>query len=450
MLLPIKPICPVSKKRRDGTSLIFIQYCAETPKLLNTEIAIPPQFWNKKTESVSSKLPTEYGDFSLFNEEIERQLKIATEIIKWVNKNGVTDKGQFVKKVFKPNFDVSTLDKLDLLGDPLSADNSDPLNIYYQIEQYCKDKKGTVSSETIAIYETMSDHLKAFEEFRGKPITFQCLDFDFYDRFTHFLTYTYQQPRFKEPIIGLKQNSISKDIKHLKGFVKDRAKRKIIAPINMEDFKSPEEDSDAIYLPFSEIAQIYNTDLSQFPELINDRNRLVLACLTGLRFSDFSTLEPEDVRDGRIYLKQEKSDGRVVIPLRREAEQILIELFKEGITYVSNSEFNKNIKLIGRLAGLNQPITFSYKKGITVNKVTRPKSDWITSHTGRRSFCTNEFLAGTPVKLIMLISGHKKEKDFYKYIKITQEEAAKILEKLWAEKNALQPLELYSTQIISA
>lgn len=28
MLLPVKPICPKNKVRRDGTSIIFIQYCS--------------------------------------------------------------------------------------------------------------------------------------------------------------------------------------------------------------------------------------------------------------------------------------------------------------------------------------------------------------------------------------------------------------------------------------
>jgi len=43
MLLPIKAICDRKKIRKDGTCLVFIQYCysAERKTLLNTEIAIP-------------------------------------------------------------------------------------------------------------------------------------------------------------------------------------------------------------------------------------------------------------------------------------------------------------------------------------------------------------------------------------------------------------------------
>jgi hypothetical protein len=38
----------------------------------------------------------------------------------------------------------------------------------------------------------------------------------------------------------------------------------------------------------------------------------------------------------------------------------------------------------------------------------------VSSHTARRSFCINEYLAGTPCDLIMAISGPKTEKAFRK------------------------------------
>ena len=80
-------------------------------------------------------------------------------------------------------------------------------------------------------------------------------------------------------------------------------------------------------------------------------------------------------------------------------------------------------------------MTFSYKRGNKDVVEVKPRYEWITSHTCRRSFCTNEFLAGTPVKLIMKISGHKKESDFYRYIKISAEQAALQIEKIWGDRN---------------
>jgi hypothetical protein len=55
MLLPIRLICPTKKVRKDGTSLIFIQYCynATSKTLLNTGIAIPTKYWQRKHRRVS-------------------------------------------------------------------------------------------------------------------------------------------------------------------------------------------------------------------------------------------------------------------------------------------------------------------------------------------------------------------------------------------------------------
>lgn len=158
-------------------------------------------------------------------------------------------------------------------------------------------------------------------------------------------------------------NTIGKTIKHLRGFIKDRVKRKIVSPIDLTDFKIPEEESDAIYLTHDEIAKIYQTDLTDHPCLIEYRDLFVLACLTGLRFSDFSTLKPEDLQKGMLYKKQEKSDHWVIIPLREEAKLIFTRQFKEKIPALTNPQFNKHIKTNGKLAGITKLVKFSYKKG---------------------------------------------------------------------------------------
>ena len=178
--------------------------------------------------------------------------------------------------------------------------------------------------------------------------------------------------------------------------------------------------------------------MSDFPHLKNYRNLFVLGCFTGLRFSDFSTLEPGDFRNGMLYKKQHKSDGWVVIPLRKEVVDLFSNEFKYKIPKVTNAEFNRHIKILGKLAGVTELIKFSYKKGQKDVYKVLPKCDWITSHTCRRSFCTNEFLAGTPVELIMKISGHKSVKDFYKYIRITPEEAAQKIKKLWEKRGEME------------
>ena len=56
----------------------------------------------------------------------------------------------------------------------------------------------------------------------------------------------------------------------------------------------------------------------------------------------------------------------------------------------------------------------------------------------RRSFCTDEYLAGTPIDLIMAVSGYKTEQAFKKYIKVDHIKKAFLIKKLWDSQPHLQ------------
>ncbi|MCW3107422.1 MAG: integrase [Segetibacter sp.] len=404
MNFPIKPICDRRFIRKDGTTFIYIQYCYSAQKrtLLNTKIAIPPAFWNQKKECISEKLPVTFGIAEELNSELKRMMRSVEDIIVYGNKNDVPDIGKFVKKTFTPDFKISITKKVDL-----SKPGAGTLNIYDQIDDYIKSKEKKVCKNMPRIYRNMKDHLKAFEQFRGKPITFDALDLNFYEEFVDFLTFDYIQCRRNNSIVGLKVNTVGKTIKQFRTFLRNRMRKRIIAPIDMDGWTILEEEVDAVYLSMDEIKAIYNLDLSNHPHLLNYRSDFVFGCLTGLRFSDFSELMKDDLRKDMLYKKQNKSEHWVVIPLRDEALEILRNRFKNNVAVPTNVEFNKHIKTIAKLAGISDLIKFSHKKHGKDVIETKPKYEWITSHTCRRSFCTNEFLAGTPVELIMKISAIK-------------------------------------------
>ncbi len=445
MLSPIKAICERKDIRKDGTSLIFIQYCYSSGHrtLLNTEIAIPPGFWlnrKKKPSIISQQLPVEFGDADALNESIKKMLRLTEDIIELAERNKVVDRANFVKELFKPGGNIAEVSKnlaVAVKTYSTSFDNKFNKELFFQLDDYILSKKNKVSDGTQRVYKQMSNRLKAFEEFRKETVSFESIDYNFYEDFVDYLTFKYKHKRRKQTITGLKVNTIGQTVKQFRIFIKDRTRRKIIAPIDLTDFKILDEETDAIYLNYEEVERIYMTDLTEAPYLVEYRDLFVMACLTGLRFSDFSSLRYEDLRKNFLYKKQFKSDHWVVIPLRTEAMQLFEKQFKDNIPKLTNVEFNRHIKKIGRLAGLNEIIKFSYKKGNKDVQEIKPKYEWITTHTARRSFCTNEFLAGTPVKLIMKISGHKTEKDFYKYIRVTPEEAAGKIQELWMERNNL-------------
>jgi integrase len=67
----------------------------------------------------------------------------------------------------------------------------------------------------------------------------------------------------------------------------------------------------------------------------------------------------------------------------------------------------------------------------------RPKYAWVSSHTCRRSFCTDEYLAGIPSDLIMAINGHKSEKAFRKYIKADNMKRVFMIKEIWDKRPGL-------------
>lgn len=444
MRLPIKPLCEQKRVRSDGTSLVYLQYCyswdPDLKTMLNTELAIPPEYWDKKKLCIKESLPATFGNSETLNDELDRQQKLVGDLIKLATRQGIAEIGPYVKQKFSPRLNLDKLAEEDFsLPTAFVPEVKKKKAVFFkQLDEYKAAKEKKVKPGTIEVINDMIGHLNAFENFRKQPITFASLDFQFYEDLVDFLTYDYKHPRRKKDIFGLKLNTIGKTVKQLRIFIKDRVKRKVIPPIDLSDYKIPEEESDAIYLTYEEIGKIYHLDLSANPELIPYRDLFVLGCLTGLRFSDFSALEPEDLQQDMLYKKQEKSVHWVVIPMRKEAKEIFTRQFRDEIPKLSNVKFNEKIKLIAKMAGIGYPVKFSYRKGNKMIEEKRPKWGWITSHTARRSFCTNEFLKGTPVYLIMKISGHKREKDFYRYIRIDPKEAAEKIKMLWMERDEME------------
>jgi site-specific recombinase XerD len=441
MFLPIKPICD-RRSRRDGTSNILIQYCfsSERRTVLNTEMAIPPTCWNKRLLRINPDLPTTFGDYKQMNFRLQKMLRIAEDIVSFALQEKIDDSLTFLKNVFHPAFDPSTLpEKYRTIKLENARQTAVNLEFFYQLDDYIKSKSRKVSIAVLRNYTVLKNRLLAFQKHQRFKITFESFDYNFYEGFVNYLTYDHVHMRRTVRLRGLKRNSIGASIKQLRIFLQDRVRRKIIPSLELSDYKILDEETDAIYLSSEEIQTIYNLDLSEHPEWIRFRDLFVLGCFTGLRFSDFSVIKPEDIRNGTLYKKQEKADHWVVIPLRPEAHDILVNRFRKEVPKISNPELNRYIKKVGQLAGIVMPIKISHKRGNQDVETVRPKYELITTHTCRRSFCTNEFLAGTPPELIMKISGHKSLKDFYKYIRISPEEAANQIRNIWEKRGEMEP-----------
>lgn len=113
----------------------------------------------------------------------------------------------------------------------------------------------------------------------------------------------------------------------------------------------------------------------------------------------------------------------MVIPARPELLTILAK-YDNRLPKSYEQKVNKYIKEVAREAGITEKVEISYVENGEKKTRIVEKCDLVKTHTARRSGATNMYLAGIPTIAIMKITGHKTEKEFMKYIKITEEESA--------------------------
>lgn len=94
----------------------------------------------------------------------------------------------------------------------------------------------------------------------------------------------------------------------------------------------------------------------------------------------------------------------------------------------SEYNFNKVLKRIAQSVGFTEEVLIERTRGGQIHRDMKKKYELVSSHTARRTAATNMYLAGIPTFRIMLITGHKAESAFYRYIRIGKDENAKELQ----------------------
>ena len=282
-------------------------------------------------------------------------------------------------------------------------------------------KKGKrISPLTIKGYTTTLNHLKKYQEEINKEVDLDSINLKFYKKFTEY----FNQKNYAT-------NTIGKNIKNVKVFLKEAFKRGITTNQDFldEDFRVIEEETEKIYLNDSELKKIYELKLTDNKKLEKVRDLFIVGCYTGLRFSDLKQIKPLNFikNETQLKIKTTKTGELVIIPLHWTIKEIIRKHNGELPPPISNQKMNKYLKDIGKDAGIdNLESTSITKGGLRVDK-TFKKYKLITVHTARRSFATNMFLNDVPTISIMKITGHKTEKSFLRYIRISPEENARKL-----------------------
>jgi len=297
-----------------------------------------------------------------------------------------------------------------------------------------------LADKNVQNYKATERRLKEFAESVGKhDFEFDEINQEFYDKFVAFLQSEITENVKGETVVTKKsftQNTVGKHIQYLKPMLKEARKKELF---NMPDsdladiFYASKEETDTIYLNEKELQQLKDKDFSETPYLDRVRDWFLLLAWTGCRFSDLSKIAKTDIKDGFITFRQQKTNNKVTIPLHPVVVEILEKYDYDLPTEISNQKFNEYIKTACKEAELKSIETRTRTVGGKLTTETFEKHQLVTSHTGRRSFCTNMYKRGLPTIMIMSVSGHNTESAFLKYIKVRQDEHAKMMAEKWAE-----------------
>lgn len=260
---------------------------------------------------------------------------------------------------------------------------------------------------------TKKNHLSTLELLREykRDVTFGDVTFEFISSFDHYL----QQK-------GYHINTIAKHMKHLKRHINVAINKEYmdIQKYAFRKYKIKSVENSHTHLSPEELRKIEGLSLiNRFERLQKTKDAFLFCCYAGLRYSDFINLSPDNI----IYMHQEtwliyksvKTGTEVRLPLYLLFEGKGIEILNQYKKNLSgffklrdNSNVNKELLIIAKLAGVNKRISF---------------------HTARHTNATLLIYSGVNITTVQKLLGHKSVKTTQVYTNIMDMTIVRDLEK---------------------
>jgi integrase len=361
-----------------GKSLIFLmfRYNGNNVFIYSFGQSINPSNWNADRQRVKSNRQTTANGENSLNDLLDHLVKVTKTAYSNEIRNGIPTP-QRLRKYLDEFLSCNRVDEIKK-QDPDLFSLIDRF-ISGEIKNTGRDK----SQNTLSNYKATKNHLEAYQDKMKTKLNFDSINLEFFYSYVSFL----------RTLDGRNGNSLSHntkamDVKNIKVFMSEAIDLKYTK--NMEfkhkKFSMPEIDVDAVYLSEKEIIHLYNFKFEN-NSLERVKDLFVFGCFTGLRFSDYSTVEKENIVniDGDLFIKiiPNKTDDLVIIP----CNPVVLDLFKKYERNYntlpkapSHQKFNEYIKEACKLAGLVEKGRLS----------TSPKTELyncVTSHTARSIDC---------------------------------------------------------------
>lgn len=426
---------PDGSLKNEPVSILVELYISKSkhPELATGE-SILPKHWNFEKQRAKATL-TGHAELNLHLIEIETGLTQLWRDNKSANKETLT---RLMKELLRGETEVqkkTVLDALDAL-----------------ISQYSKEKDKKTRQKFTGLRNHLANYVKKH------PLNFESMDFGFYDRFKNFL---YEQPnpvypglylhaqgaywimnKVRSPYpVGLMDDTVYKYIINLKIFLTWAGKRSYPVINSYEQWPIIQREYEPISLTMAELQNVENCQITakeviekldlefsgpKKPQIIAEalmkaRDYLALECRTAQRISDLQAFNIKDVHEFKWTFTQNKGNRlkakQVTVPFSGYCAHAYLILQKNNfrMPVVSNQKLNDNIKNVCRIAGLTQIIYIERWAGNKKIRIIGPKYEFISTHTGRKTFITLALQLGVPESIVMALAGITSYRTLKKY-----------------------------------
>ena len=298
------------------------------------------------------------------------------------------------------------------------------LNFFQFAEEYIEQSRISKKESTVKGYVSTIKELKKFEKHQRRRIDWDTIDMKFYDAFM----------RYQYNVKGNSQNLFGKRIKDVKAISYDAERLGVNTHFSFKEFKVLKKESEQIYLTKEELNRMCQLDLSYNIKLEKIRDVFILCSETGARLSDYINIKKENILDEKTIKYYSPKTDKIVFTIITNKTKLIIKKYNYQLPEIVEQIYNRYVKEIGKLAGIDAVITHNtYKAGKSI-AIKKPKYKRISSHTARRSFVTNLSKANISTINIMTATGHKRESTLLNYVKLTERESIQTINRTLMKK----------------
>ncbi len=282
---------------------------------------------------------------------------------------------------------------LELLKDALAArENNNSFIPFFRQEVMNSSLKESTKRNHLST-------LMLLQEFK-KDVTFSDLTFEFISSFEYFL-----QSK------GYHTNTIAKHMKHLKRHINVAINKEYIEiqKYAFRKYKIKTVENKHTHLTPEELEKLEKLRLTgRYTKYQKTLDAFLFCCYAGMRYSDFVSLSPDNIVDIHqetwLLYKSIKTGTEVRLPLYLlfgGKGIVILDKYRENIQEFfrlrDNSNVNKDLIIISRLAGLSKKISF---------------------HSARHTNATLLIYNGVNITTVQKLLGHKSVKTTQVYTNI--------------------------------